>query len=317
VVDIDFVFKNNGKTPIIISGVETTCGCTTPDWSKMPILAGQTGYIKVQFDPKNRPGPFEKTITVKSNATPSVKNLIIKGNVNPSLVKKKYFYNIGDLNIKTLHENLGEIKKGEIKSASIPVINYGKRALKLAINEIPSHIDIEILPKKVKKGRSGEIKIEYNSNNIDDWDYTIDRLFLDMNGKSPPKNRITITAKIVEDFSGLTPEEITNAPEVRFMEKKHDFGKISTEYKVEHNFTISNAGKSDLIIRKIRASCGCTAITPQKTVLLPGESTQIKAIFNPENRSGTQTKSVTVITNDPKNYKTLLWIFADVKSDTN
>jgi len=76
-----FEFTNNGSAPIIINNVQAACGCTTPEWSNQPILPGQTGYITAKYNPKNRPGPFSKTITVTANVPESPITLRIIGDV--------------------------------------------------------------------------------------------------------------------------------------------------------------------------------------------------------------------------------------------
>ncbi|HOV12311.1 MAG TPA: DUF1573 domain-containing protein [Bacteroidales bacterium] len=79
--DCVFKFKNTGNEPLILSDVRKSCGCTTPSWSKEPILPGQSGEIKVGYN-TNNVGTFSKTITVISNATNANVTLIIKGTVN-------------------------------------------------------------------------------------------------------------------------------------------------------------------------------------------------------------------------------------------
>ena len=74
----EFKFKNTGKEPLIISEVQRSCGCTTPEAPKDPIKPGESGIIKVHYDTK-RIGNFEKTITVISNARPPAKRIFIKG----------------------------------------------------------------------------------------------------------------------------------------------------------------------------------------------------------------------------------------------
>jgi len=63
-----FVFKNTGKTPLIIQGASASCGCTTPVYSKEPVLPGKKGKITVSYDTKNRVGPIDKTVYIQSNA---------------------------------------------------------------------------------------------------------------------------------------------------------------------------------------------------------------------------------------------------------
>ena len=115
------------------------------------------------------------------------------------------------------------------------------------------------------------------------------------------KFQISISANIEEDFSQLMPAQQSNAPVAEFNSTTYDFGNNHTEGKpVEHEFQLTNKGKSDLIIRKLKPSCGCTTVNPDKMVLKPGEKTQIKAQLRTNGYSGRQSKSITVITNDPK-----------------
>lgn len=75
-----FEFKNVGKSPIVISTVKGSCGCTVPTKPKDPILPGETGEIGVKYA-TNRVGAFTKTVTVTSNASEGTKVLKIKGTV--------------------------------------------------------------------------------------------------------------------------------------------------------------------------------------------------------------------------------------------
>lgn len=82
-----FTFTNTGKAPLILSNVQPSCGCTTPEWPKEPILPGTKATIKASFNSYGRPGTFQKYITVKSNATGGDVSLIIKGTVEPTPVE--------------------------------------------------------------------------------------------------------------------------------------------------------------------------------------------------------------------------------------
>lgn len=75
-----FKFKNTGKSPIVISKIKTSCGCTVPTYSKEPILPGSSGTIEVKYA-TNRLGKFSKSLTIYSNADKPQKRIQIKGNV--------------------------------------------------------------------------------------------------------------------------------------------------------------------------------------------------------------------------------------------
>lgn len=76
-----FEFTNKGKTTLIVSKVDVSCGCTVTDWLKRPVENGKNGYVKVIFDPKGRKGMFNKSIYVKSNAVNDVELLKIEGEI--------------------------------------------------------------------------------------------------------------------------------------------------------------------------------------------------------------------------------------------
>lgn len=74
-----FVVKNTGDKPLIISKVQASCGCTTPEWSQDPIMPGKTAQIKVGYNTKIA-GPFTKIIEVYSNDPENSRSVItIKG----------------------------------------------------------------------------------------------------------------------------------------------------------------------------------------------------------------------------------------------
>lgn len=76
----EFTFVNTGKEPLIITKATGSCGCTVPQWPRNPIAPGEEGVIKVKYDTK-RVGPFQKSVTVNSNAKNGTKVLRIKGTV--------------------------------------------------------------------------------------------------------------------------------------------------------------------------------------------------------------------------------------------
>lgn len=76
-----FEFKNTGKEPLVLSDVHSSCGCTTPEWPKVPIKRGEKGKITVKYNTKIM-GPFTKNVYVTSNAQTSRVTLTIKGTVS-------------------------------------------------------------------------------------------------------------------------------------------------------------------------------------------------------------------------------------------
>ncbi len=67
-VSYDFGFTNTGSIPLIIQNVKASCGCTSPNWTKDPIISGSTGFVKATCNPTGRPGTISKSMSVTSSS---------------------------------------------------------------------------------------------------------------------------------------------------------------------------------------------------------------------------------------------------------
>jgi len=77
-----FTFKNSGGSPLVLSAVTSTCGCTvSKDWPRDPIPPGGTGHVDVTFDSSGRSGLQHKSVTVVSNTNPPSTVLSLTGEV--------------------------------------------------------------------------------------------------------------------------------------------------------------------------------------------------------------------------------------------
>lgn len=83
-VTYTFNFTNTGTSALIITNVEIICGCTSPDWSKNPIMPGQSGFVSAKFN-AHQLGYFKKWVTVVSNATKTKQKLYFTGEVTPNV----------------------------------------------------------------------------------------------------------------------------------------------------------------------------------------------------------------------------------------
>lgn len=79
-----YKLKNTGDAPLIIQDAKPSCGCTAPDWTKVPIPVGGEGFVKAEFDSKGKPNVQNKTITVTANTWPKQTTLKFKAMVTPA-----------------------------------------------------------------------------------------------------------------------------------------------------------------------------------------------------------------------------------------
>ena len=81
IVNHTFVFRNTGKSPLVIDKATASCGCTVPSYSKEPTEPGGQGKIVVEFDSRGKLGNNHKTIAIRSNSNPAVKILNVYAEV--------------------------------------------------------------------------------------------------------------------------------------------------------------------------------------------------------------------------------------------
>ena len=80
-VDHTFKFKNTGTAPLVISNIGVSCGCTTPEWTKAPVMPGKSGTIAAHFNSTGKMGMQNKVLTIESNATAGSTTVALVGDV--------------------------------------------------------------------------------------------------------------------------------------------------------------------------------------------------------------------------------------------
>lgn len=103
----------------------------------------------------------------------------------------------------------------------------------------------------------------------------------------------------VDSIRKVKEEAFKKAPKttVKFLEETFDFGKIKSGDVVSHKFQFVNTGTNPLLINSAHGSCGCTVPSYPEEPVLPGDTAVMNVEFNSQGKSGTVTKSVTIIAN--------------------
>ena len=223
---------------------------------------------------------------------------------------------MSDLRLKSNHLAFTKIKNSQIKTDSLAIVNTSAKPMTITFKNVPAHLKLKIVPSKLKPNQKGHIVGTYTASlkkkgGEQDWGFIIDRVNLIINDEINSKNKLSVSATIQEDFSQYGTN-LSKAPKIEFENKVFNFGTIKQGESVTHEFTFTNTGKNDLIIRKIKASCGCTATQPADKVIKPGATSNIKATFNSRGKRGKQNKTITVITNSPSSFSNVLRVTGTV-----
>ncbi len=313
----DFVVTNTGNAPLVIQNIVASCGCTQPVWTKQPIPPGGNGKITANYDPANRPGQFNKTLSVYTNSKPEVVVLVLKGEVIPreKTIEEIFTFPVGSVRFESNHLAFTNVKKTEKKIRVMQLINISKEPVKVGFENLPAHLTVKANPETLKPGQKGIVEGTYDATKNNGWGNVSDMIKIMLNDVVQENVYYYVSANLVEDFSSMTKEDMEKAPVFKLASSTIDLGTIpgSTAKEVEFKFT--NEGKSDLTIRHVRSTCGCTAVLQGQVGvgIKPGESGSVKAVFNSGSYKGKVTKAIYVYTNDPKNSEVILMLNATVE----
>ena len=312
-VNCVFSYENKSKTLIIIAGVENTNRSSVRISAKNDTLSPkEKGEISVTFSPRNLSGNFEHSITVKTIEGDKKHDYVlkIKANIEPRqrAITEIYGMKEGNLRYKTNY------KTGNIFTPTSTFIdtfyfyNEWTETMTFSVGNKPAAIEILHLTPKTAPLEEGMVVFRFDAAVKKDWGFTYDKFTIITNDPERPEKTFNISGDIYDDFASWTPQQKANAPKASFDNTTYQFGSKTEGEEITHNFVLTNTGKSKLYIRKLKSSCGCTAVKPDKEELEPNESTTIKAIFRTHGKVGKQSRTIDVITNDPENPKITLSI---------
>ncbi|MCA4894253.1 MAG: DUF1573 domain-containing protein [Cytophagales bacterium] len=300
----EFIFFNKSTRPITILSVQPSCGCTTPGWTKEPIVPGKSGLIKASFDPKGRPGYFNKSLTVTTDFEGTTAILQIKGNVIDKksetgpydLVVEK-----GNLRFRNTSFNVGKVFiNRENPGVEFPVYNNSKDSIKILDVIAPPHIKL-VYPKVLPPKLLTKFSIVYRAKVEGKYGFCSNSLTIKTTDKMLPEKQFPVYATVEEYFAPLTPDEQLAAPILVVNDYQLDFGKIRNGVEVSRLLKARNKGKKELIIRHIQSNCTCLIVNSSRMKLKPNEEATIEFRFDPTGREGLQNKALTIYANDPVN----------------
>lgn len=214
------------------------------------------------------------------------------------------------VSIQQLTHDFGNINENEIVKHTYVISNNGGDLLKI-LDVRASCGCTAAKPDKseLKPGESTDLVVSFNSK-----------------GRKGPQSKTVTVVTNDPDTPNITLSfkcniVINKTVENKFgailflPETQHDFGKVPEGKKVEYTFNFENKGTESLVIKDVKTSCGCTAAVVSNNSIKPGEVGSIKVDFDTKNRSGRNSKSITIVSNDTKQPNKVLTIYADVQKN--
>lgn len=296
----EFIFTNKGRSPLVVKNVKTTCGCTVGEFTRDSVMPGDTGMVKITFDPFGRPGIFKKPAKVMTDGSPALVTLTISGQVipRPKGPRDYYPFKEGHIRMKTNHLTFHRMLDNAEKTMHTILYNGGEKeiALDLPRSEIPPHLKVRLSKDRLAPGDTCKMWVRYDAAARKSWGFLFDSFYLRTNDSERPMKRINTSAHIRQHFpkGGARPRVSAGVQSL-------DFGEVKRGELVAEAFEIKNSGNADLLVRRVFSQCSCMEFKVPEEGIPPGESASILVLFNTRGRIGKLEKEFSLITNAPNN----------------
>ncbi len=212
--------------------------------------------------------------------------------------------------IQLLEHDFGNINQGDIVNHSFVISNNGGDLLKILDVRASCGCTAASPDKKeLNPGESTNISVSFNSKGRKGPQTKI----VTVTTNDPENLKLTLTIKCNVIVNEVKENNI--GAKIFFPETQHDFGVVQEGKKLEYTFKFQNNGTESLVIKDVKTSCGCTAAVVSENTIKPGQDGSIKVNFDTKNRSGRNSKSITVVSNDTKEPNKVITIYADVQKN--
>ncbi len=319
-----FKIRNTGDAPLIITRITASCGCTQPEWTKDPIAPGETGEVQVTYNPKGRPGPFYKTISIYSNGHKGSYSLGIKGHVTPKQLQPVFIYpySIADLKLENKQILFSNVRPDDIIGESIQVMNEGETTMTIHIDKTPAYLTVTANPEKLAPGETGQISLLLDAKAIKKKGRISVQVPISITTtgvKKQTDSHLDIAANIIDNFNKLTAADKAKAPVAKLSSTLIDLGKMPEsgsaipfiKRKTTETFDITNEGKTPLIIYSATCDDKSVDISGGKREIKPGATATFKVSIRSKDIKTRLETLINIVCNDPNGPVRLIKITAE------
>lgn len=303
-----YILTNYGADTVQITDVQPSCGCLVVNWDKHKITTGQTARIQVVFRPENRMGSQQKTfaVYVRYGNHTFTKTLYWIGTVAKAHTHMPHFtHRQGNMVSDKNYFRFGMLHQ-EKASQKIRILNQSTKPVSLLNASLPERgINIHFSKSTLNAGDTATITLTLTPHDIPFHGVYKDSLFIRTTDISVPEKKFYIFADLLnaQDFQ----YDSLSAPVLKFLPDSIYIHYTSTSEKINIEFSITNIGRSDLIIYNLTHSLsGCTHLKQNKLTLLPGQSTDIRLQCDSISEKGMLRKSICVYSNSYKTYSSCI-----------
>lgn len=293
-------FVNRGDKPVVINQVRPSCGCTGSDYTEGQIAPGDTATVSFTYNPKGRPGRFEKTVKVYVGEDNERTTIKIRGTVigAPETLQTSYPVEVGPLRLSQRILTAGDVRYGTARHLFLQGYNQSPDTIYPVWNHPAKSLSIGISSRAVAPGDGVTFSVYFNTREGElpgTVSYPIE-IIADSTASEPAVADVEFRANVVPDAIGPGASDLKDAPSITLSPANVDLGTVGE--KAELGFIVSNTGKSDLQIKRMYGDG--IAITRFPVRLKPGKSGECRGSVKLSGRDdGPFAVKLEVVSNDP------------------
>lgn len=317
-----FTFTNIGQAPLVIHNVISSCGCTTPEWTREPVKPGATGTIQATFSNDQGPYPFDKTLTVyvgvgsSSLDRPVLLRLRGVSHEQKKDLDELFTTHIGNLGLRKTEVSIGYIDQGVVKSDQMQVANLSKGELAVETVVTPG-LTITVTPNPIPARSMARLTYTVNPAEMGRtaWGRQQYDATFRLNGRNYP-DKLSVSGVIKDNFEKLSKEDIERAGIPVVDRSYFEFGEVKKGATVNATYSIRNKGKNPLTIHHIDGRGDAPAVqTKLPLTIKPGGKAEVKVKLDTGalDYQGEVIEVLTVITDAPSKPILNLFITGNAK----
>lgn len=301
-VSHSFEAVNRSDHPEVILEVSASCGCTKPEFSRRPILPGETASVSVSFNPAGQSGTIDRTLVVYGAGNTPVARLRITGRVEPRArtIAERYPIAVGQgIRLTNNYLPFDRLPHGRTTAAAIGIANDSDTPHEIRlIEEQQSRLLTVEAPQLLQPGEEAEIRMTYRiPADCDRYGTAADLLRIAVDGHRSDV-RLTLRCIVVD-----APQAAGSpAPQVRISDGAIRLGDLKrTKGPRSGPFKLGNDGTGVLTVRAVELPerVSCSLRTGMQ--IAPGETLSAEAGIDPSRREfGIASERILIVTDDPK-----------------
>ncbi len=303
-VGCTFTAVNRGKKPVVILEVIASCGCTVPEFSRKPILPGDSAAIRVTYDPTNRPGAFDKELAVYSSDREAIATLAIRGTVTPrpKRIDELYPFEAGEgVRLNSVMCSLRYIYMGTPVQGNVEFVNTSPHpvTLRLLPRTQSGLLRTDATEWHLAAGERGAANFLYQIPlSAPRYGTITDTFAVEVDGRSNGLI-VTVTGIGIDDPSLLRNRP---RPRSRLSVRTLQFGTLrASAAPVTRRVTLYNDGEAPLLVRAVENGEQLLHTLRPGAEIAPHDSLSVAVTLRPADLGyGPVIRRLTLITNDPE-----------------